>query len=355
MSRTDPAAPWTGSPPSPGNGTPPASSPTYKDLPPEPPFGPVQPYRQPRPPKRETATTVAGESSGITAGQIALAVGGLLLLLALGIGAALWLLRDDDPADTPLPQETQEESDPFGQFTPQPTNPPQDEDETADGRDPGAQPDPAEPAPTPSAGELTPQDGTEEQPQGGAEEPQGGAEEQPEGEVPQSGDAVPPSGDALPEGGSGELPESAPDGGQAQPAPGQAQPAPDPDDGEVELPLIFELTQLPGGTDETDTTVTQTTADNDDPELEQVTHVDHPDGEITVRALRAVDAADRFEALRTDEAEEVSVQGQTAYLLEGQRLIWLVETDPDTFLSIDGPATVGTDELLTIANGLELQ
>ena len=56
----------------------------------------------------------------------------------------------------------------------------------------------------------------------------------------------------------------------------------------------------------------------------------------------------------TDEAQEVSVRGQTAYLLEGQRIVWLVEGTPDTYLDIDGPADVGTDELLTIANGLEL-
>ena len=79
-----------------------------------------------------------------------------------------------------------------------------------------------------------------------------------------------------------------------------------------------------------------------------------PLGEALAPGDTAEDAARRLDVVLTDEATEVSVRGQTAYLLEGQRIVWLVDGDPDTYLDIDGPADVGTDELLTIANGLEL-
>lgn len=328
-----------------------ADGPTWRDLPKDPPFGPIPPMRAPvvaRPASMAAAPAAppAGDDSEITPVQIAIAVFGVLFLLALGVAAALVLLGDDDPvdADSPLPAETADEGDgdPFGTFTPSPNNPapapePPAEDDLADGR-PEATPSPGElePAPAPSA------DG--EDPGTAPEDPSGE-----QGTVPPSGDALPPQGDALPSEG-GTAPEAPPGEGGLQP-----QPAPqDPEDGDIDLPLLFDLTQLPSGTAEDDTTVTQTSTGNEATRIEQVTHLDHPLGDITVLAVRAEDAARRLDVVLTDEATEVSVRGQTAYLLEGQRIVWLVDGDPDTYLDIDGPADVGTDELLTIANGLEL-
>ena len=362
-------------PVSPDGPPPKAPSRTWRDLPPDPPFGPVMPLKDPVPRllrrRGGDAQPPPSEDTGITPAQIALAVGGVLVLLALGIGLALWLLGDDDPevADAPLPVETDQEGDPFGQFTPLPSNPPVD-----------AVPDTPDPAPQDGAqGELTPQptpeagtapdegaspdggeDGTEDGTGGdaGADDPSGEAgpgpgegtleppQEQPQGDDPGTTD---PEGDLDPPTQQGPAPQP----------PGTApQQGPDPEDGEVRLDRLFELSQLPGGTSEEDTTVTQTSRGDEPTQVEQVTRLTHPDGPVDVTAVRAEDAADQLDALLDGaQAEEVSVPGAvdgTGYVLEGQRLVWLADSDPQTFLSIDGPATIGTDELLTIAQGLEL-
>ena len=73
----------------------PDAVPTWRDLPDQPPYGPVAPPRTPHL-GMGFSTVPVEEDAAITPGQIALAVGGTLLLVAIGIGAALLLLGDDE-------------------------------------------------------------------------------------------------------------------------------------------------------------------------------------------------------------------------------------------------------------------
>ncbi|CAN5150813.1 hypothetical protein BH23ACT9_BH23ACT9_31930 [soil metagenome] len=272
--------------------------PTWRDLPGEPPYGPVRPPRTAH--LGGPAAPVALEQDAtITPGQIALAVGGTLLLVAIGIGAALLLLRPDDEVATTSPAsiETQEE---------QSTAPP-----------PAPPPPPAAP---PSQGELLPQP-PPEQPD-------------PQPELP--------------------FEPGTPPGQEPPPAIDPQPPAPDQgEEGSIDLPRLFRLRTLPFGTSEDATTVRQTTR-GQETETEQITMLEGPEGEIGVRATRAEDAVERFEALITEDARELSVRGEPAYLIDGARLVWLLRGDTPTLLEVDAPPGVEADAMLTIAQGLEL-
>ncbi len=348
---------------------------TWRDLPPDPPFGPVPPMREARRnPLRRVGGTPApagppGDGDGgITPTQIALAVGGVLVLLAIGVGLALWLLGDDEPDQdvaSPLPTATDEEGDPFGELTPSPNNPPDQPDAPEDGSEAPADPadpqdtDPADPQDAPDAPDdpATPDTPSEAPAPGtapGGDDPSGEG-----GDGPGEGTLEPPDADQPQDEGDLDPPTQAPAPGQQAPGqPAPPQQGPDPEDGQVDLARLFDLSQLPGGTAEEDTTVTQTSRDDEATQVEQLTGLSHPEGPIEVSALRVDDAPARLDALLDGaEAREVTVPGATdgtGYVLEGQRLVWLVEGDPGTLLSVDGPATIGTDDLLTIANGLEL-
>ncbi len=239
-------------------------------------------------------------SDAISPGQIALAVGGTLLLVAIGIGAALLLLRGGDDqvasADPPAVATAPAEDDPA----------------------PDTVPDEAPPA--------------QDIPQ--AEPPQGQLQPQPAPDIaPDEG--APPQDGVIPEGG--------------QPAPGDPPASED----AVDMPRLFTLRTLPSGTSEESTTIRQTTRD-DEVVLEQTTMLDSPDGEVTVRATRVDDADARLQRMIEDATEELSVQGLSAYLVEDGRLVWLLPSEPGTLIEVIAPDTTRIDQLLTIGNGLEL-
>lgn len=286
-----------------------APAPTWRDLPSQPPYGPVRPPRTAHLGYAFAPASVE-ESPGITPTQIALAVGGTLLLVALGIGAALLLLGgDDEVAQTSAVQTEQ------------------------DGGQLDVQPVPVDPQPDQDAprGELEPQvpDDPGAQP---------GDEEGPQPEAP-----APPNGQPAPD---------AP-GGQPLPLP-ELPPSPSAEGDEV--PRLFRLRTLPAGTEEDATTI-QVEERDDLVVTEQVTTLLAEEGEIAVRATRAEDAEARRDALVDADAREVSVRGQPAHLVDDHRLVWLLPgvggADP-TLVEIDAPPTIGTDALLTVAQGLEL-
>ncbi len=316
MSTTDAAGAPSGAP---GGGP---VHPTWRDLPGEPPYGPVPPPRTahigPVP-----ATAPVDEGSAISPGQIALAVGGVLLLVAIGIGAALFLLGDDDPEvaqDDPAPDVTVAPDDPFDPDPP---------DQTA----PQADPPQGQLEPGPSAS--------------GTEEPEVEGPDSPEGELAPEGDAE-PGGEALPQ-----EPGAAP--APSLPPLPPSQPDADADAGDVDLPRLFALRTLPAGMGEESTTVRQTTRD-DEVVTEQTTILSVDDGgEVTVRATRAEDAQARLDGLLEGETtEDVTIAGEPAHLFEDGRLVWLVPGDPDTLIEVTGPEDVRTSDLVTIAQGLEL-
>lgn len=288
-------------------------APTWRDLPTHPPYGPVPPPRTANITAGFSAPAVPG-SSTFSPRQIALAVGGTLLLVAIGITAALLVLDDDEDAlaqDTPAVVDEPDQPGP-GTQVPDPEDPPR--------------------------GELQPQ-----QPPVAPDAPDDPA---PEGGTTPEG--MPPPQVAPPDGGS---------------SPGQGQePTAQSDEDDV-LPRLFVLRTLPSGMQESSTTVRHTTRD-DEVVLEQTTLLEllDPPGdedEVTVRATRDADAADRLAGMVTDDAEELSVRGLPAHLVDEGRLVWLVPGDDvtgglDTLIEIVAPPEVRTDELLTIGNGLEL-
>jgi hypothetical protein len=174
--------------------------------------------------------------------------------------------------------------------------------------------------------------------------------------VPQGVPADPPTGQLEPEPQppTAAPPATAPDGGGQLPAPGGA---PQPAGTEpFDVPRLFVLRTLPSGMEETSTTVRQTTRD-DEVVQEQETLLDAPSGEVSVRATRSADAEDRFDELVGAGGEEVPVRGVRGHLLGDGRLVWFLPgtgDDGDTLLVVEAPDGVGTDELLTIGNGLEL-
>lgn len=278
--------------------------PTWRDLPEEPPYGPVTPPRTRHLGAVFPSVTIDADSS-ITPGQIALAVGGLVVLAAIGIGAALLLLGDDD---MPMADATvEDQADPTEEtlILPPPTLAPQ----------------PQQPAPDAPQGELLPQN------------PPG-----------QPDPAPAPSGEP---------------GGEA-PTPDPLPPLPDPGDpdaaeeGDLDLPRLFRLRTLPSGMSEDATTVRQTTRE-DEVVTEQITMLTAGSGEIGVRASRSADVAAQLDELVDGEGvEEVAVRGLPAYLVDDHRLVWLLPGSTETLIEIDAPPDVGTDALLTIAQGLEL-
>lgn len=310
-----------GAPDSPRAPSTPDAVPTWRDLPEEPPYGQVTPPRT-RHLGAVFPTVTVDADSAITPGQIALAVGGLVLLAAIGIGAALLLLGEDDPAVAEVPT-VEEQSGPTEDtlILPPPTLAPQ----------PEPQPQPQQPAPQAPQGELLPQEPP------GQPDPGPIPSGEPGGEAP-APDALPP--DALP-------PDALP------PGPDPADPGA-PDEGDVDLPRLFRLRTLPSGMSEDATTVRQTTRD-DEVVTEQITMLTAESGEIGVRASRSDDVAGQLDELVAgDGVEEVSVRGLPAYLVDDHRLVWLLPGDTETLIEIDAPPDVGTDALLTIAQGLEL-
>lgn len=282
----------------------PTASPTWRDLPHEPPYGPVPP---PRTAKigAPFAPVVVEEDATITPRQIAAAVGGVLVLVAIGIGAALFLLRDNDPVVAA--------TDP----TPQASTP--------------ADPPPPQPAlPT--------------------DIPQGQLEPQPAPDTPSSPSPTP-------------APDAQPVPPPANGTPGDPFPSSEPptDPGPLDLPRLFSLRTLPVGMSEESTTVRQTTR-GDEVVTEQMTLLSLDDeseaqAQVSVRATRAEDAATRLETVveeAGDQAEDVTVRGLPAFLLDEGRLVFLLPGPIETLIEIEAPDSVGTDALLTLANGLEL-
>ncbi len=287
-------------------------APTWRDLPTEPPYGPVRQARTAHiGPAEAFAAPTVEDSSTISARQIALALGGTLVLVAVGIGAALLLLREDPAVATA-------DDPPAASASP--------EDEVFD----------LPALPTEEAPQQPPQ----------AAPPQGQLEPQPAPGGTDPGETVPDQ----------QAPDQPAPGQPApgQPAPGTAPSPPAASEAGVDLPRLFVLRTLPSGMAEESTTVRQTTRD-DDVVLEQTTLLDSDDGEVTVRATRVDDAQARLDAMVTDDAEELSVQGLPAFLLEPGRLVWLLPSDPETLMEIVAPDATRTDQLLTLGNGLELQ
>lgn len=292
-----------------------AVAPTWRDLPAQPPYGPV------RPPMTSTlgqpfAPPPVEQGSSITPAQIALAIGGTLLLVAIGIGAALLLLGgDDEVADvTAITSEAPRLPDPLP-----------------------LDPVPVDPDPLPDApqGQLEPQ------------RPDRATEE------------APPEGDAETPGDRGGGSQAAPDapGGQQLPLPDVPGAREEPVEEGSELPRLFRLRTLPAGTEEIETTVQQT-ARGDERLTEQMTTLAGEEGDVLVRATRAADAADRLHAQVDAESEEVSVRGTSGYLIDGQRLVFLLAPPrtgvEETLIEIDATPATGTEALVTIANGMEL-
>lgn len=297
----------------------PDAVPTWRDLPLEPPYGPVLPPRTPNV-GRVFAPVLVEEGSRVTPSQIALAVGGIVILAVIGIGAALLLLGDEDPAVAEAPAATEDA--PAEQGTLEPLPP-----ATAP---PATAPQPL-PAPDAPQGELLPED------------PGNGQSETPDPQTPDASE--------LPEG-DGD-PGIAPDPFPTRPG---ATDAPTPEEGEeVELPRLFRLRTLPSGTEEDATTVRQTTTQDDEVVTEQVTTLVAEGGEVIVRATRGPDVAATLAEVQASEgAEEVSVLGLPGYLVDGVRLAYLLPGQVETLVEVEGPEGLGTEALLTIAQGLEL-
>lgn len=283
-------------------------------------------------------TPVVEQDATISPAQIAWAVAGVITLVAIGIGAALFLLRDPDPVVADV----------------RPTRAPDAQTESPS-------------LDTPTSPALPP-----DTPQGQLEPPAG--QTAPPLDVPPLD--VPPQDVPPPDVPPQDLPS--PDSPlPADPVP----PSSAPEDGEIDLPRLFSLRTLPFGMAEESTTVRQTTRndlvvteqttlldiDGEDPGSSQPTPSESPsadpslgtDGpdedapQVTVRATRSEDAADRLDAT-TEGAEELTVRGLPAFLLTDGSLSFLVEGPIDTLIHIEGPDSVGTDALLTLANGLEL-
>ncbi len=362
------------------------TAPTWRDLPYEPPYGPVPPPKTPNIGNRVDAEVVAPEDdASVSAKQIALAIGGVLLLVALGIAAALLLLDDENDAlaqdDPPQSQSQAPPPPPPLQPSTAPDQPgqqdqgqqdqdEQNQDEHEQGQPGQDEPEPNNPGPAPDdgpAGEQAPEgsepgdDPTEEAPSGsqdpgsqdpGAQEPgnqepgsqEPGAQDQPPepGEEGQEEQSTPPSGE------QGQPPQDQPGGVPPPDTPPQDQP-------DIDLPRLFELRRLPSGTAESTTTVRQTSGDDTDPVTEQTTILDTDDGEeYSVVATRSDDAAERYEQLRGDATEELSVSGEDAILTTDGDLAYLIPGEVDTLIVIDGPESAGLDQLVVVAQGLEL-
>lgn len=291
--------------------------PTWRDLPREPPYGPVAPPRTAHIGAPFPAAEIE-EEEPIGAGHVALAVGATLLLVAVGIGAALFLLRDDDPRVTldPPPTLAPAEVDP----------PPVDPQPTPDPRvsDPSSRPTP----------EGEPSD---------APRDNGGREPAPDPQPSRSGDPTP----------------SAPAQPDPPPEEGASSTTEEEGDASLDLPRLFVLRTLPLGLSETSTTTRQTTSDAEVVSEEQTTLLATAEGEeATVHAVRADDAAARLESLVPEGAQDISVLGLPGYLLADsgreRRLVYLMPGATETLIQITVPDALETDALLTIAQGLEL-
>ncbi|HUG87069.1 MAG TPA: hypothetical protein VMM13_21045 [Euzebya sp.] len=308
--------------------------PTWRDLPEEPPYGPVLPPRTPNL-GLGFPTVVVEQDAAITPGQIAMAVGGTLLLVAIGIGAALMLLGDDD---TPVADVSQVStpSDPVPEDGLTPIPPPVSQQPA-----PEAPQGELQPEPRPQPADPAPQDSEDAAPDDQAPDDQAPGDPVPDGRPPEG-----PAPDAVP-GDPAPAPDGGPDTLQPQPMPGAGE------EGSIELPRLFRLRTLPSGAAEDATTVRQTTR-GDDVLTEQITVLTAEEGEIEVSASRDGDAGQRLEDVITDDAEELNVRGLPAYLVDGRRLVWLMPGEEETLIEIEAPPAVGTEDLLTIANGLEL-
>lgn len=332
--------------------------PTWRDLPLEPPYGPVTAPRTANI-RGVFAPTVVEDDPTISAGQIALAVGGTLLLVAIGIGAALFLLRDDDvvtldpPPPAPAPADPQDDGP-----APQPPPPPPTTDSA-----------PATPAPSGGQSDNGPDDSDSSSgdsaqgptPVPDADDP---AADPGAGDPTDPGTQDPTDPGADPDGGGPGTPSQAPsppgqpDPNPAPPDPGAVEP-PAEDGADLDLPRLFTLRTLPTGVTEESTTMRQTTRTQQIVAEEQTTLLQtETTDEVTVQATRAPDAADRLDTFLTDGAEEVNIRGLQGFLLpssgQDQRLVYLAPGPVDTLIQITVPQPLGTEEVLTIAQGLEL-
>ena len=313
-------------------------APTWRNLPYEPPYGPVPPPRTPNIHDRPAPVILEDEPT-VSAKQIALWIAGVALLIALAIGATLLLLdenEDDEEVAQSNPPPVQEDPPPV--LAPPPTLPPS-PDQTSPPLEPAPAPTAPEPQPQPSdpaEGELTPN-----QPPPEGQTPEG---ETPGGPTPEGGE---PGGETPP--GQGEAPE------QDQPDAIPPPETPPEDQPDLELPRIFELRRLPAGTAEGATTLSQTSSGDDETEAEQTTMLDTDDGEeYSIVATRADDVVERYEGLVENASAELTVSGQDAILTEDGDLAYVVDGETPTLIVIDGPDTVEADALVTVAQGLEL-
>ncbi len=333
--------------------------PTWRDLPHEPPYDSVAPPRTANIRGVFASAVIQGEPT-IRPAQIALAVGGTLLLVAIGIGAALFLLRDDDdvvtrdpvpappvqldpPDDGPAPQPLPAPAPNGPQLTPTPlppTDPPSNEQDDADVATGDADQQP------PDTGSQPPETGPDED---AAVEPddQGPGEDQPS-PTPQGPEPDPSAAPSPPEQFGDEPPPPEPD------------PSNSIDDQEdVDLPRLFTLRTLPTGVAEEFTTMRQTSRSEEIVAEEQTTLLQADAGDdVTVHATRSADAADLLDTFLTPAAEEISLGDLTGYVLpesdQERRLVYLIPGPTDTLIQVTAPQGLDIDQVLIIAQGLVL-
>lgn len=273
--------------------------PSWRDLPPTPPYGPVAP---PRPggaagPISDLAPPVVPPAaepgrSGLWPGAVVAGVVGLLVVLGAGIALGLLLTRDD-PSELVA-------------------------------------------APTPSEQALPPPRPTE---LGTIGPGTGGTQTE-----PGTGGQTGPGGTPNPGGG----------GTQTEPGTGQLPPGTTFDDlfgtedVDSAMARLFDLDYAPDRYAASGTTVSQEEIDGES-RGEQTTTLEGPQGEITVRALLGPEALARLQAIQEAAEPAEPVHGAEAYAEDEQTLAWLA--GEDLLVEVHVPPGL-EDELRAIAEGV---